>query len=219
MCEAAGKRKISIPAYTLGEELFNAISHGLGALLSVWALVAMLLKAETPAARVTAALFGASMVILYTISCVYHSLSRKTAGKRVLRVLDHCTVFLLVLCTYLPVSLLGVGGALGWALVGGVFAFAAAGIVFNAVSLEKFKVASVLCELGCGWSILLGLPQLLLSMGRAGVGMLALGGALYTVGAVLYGIGARKRYMHSVFHLFCLAGTWCHFWAVYAYLL
>ena len=201
MCEAAGKRKISIPAYTLGEELFNAISHGLGALLSVWALVAMLLKAETPAARVTAAL------------------SRKTAGKRVLRVLDHCTVFLLVLCTYLPVSLLGVGGALGWALVGGVFVFAAAGIVFNAVSLEKFKVASVLCELGCGWSILLGLPQLLLSMGRAGVGMLALGGALYTVGAVLYGIGAKKRYMHSVFHLFCLAGTWCHFWAVYAYLL
>ena len=124
-----------------------------------------------------------------------------------------------VLLTYLPVSLLGIGGALGWALVGGVFAFAAAGIVFNAVSLEKFKVASVLCELGCGWSILLGLPQLLLSMGRAGVGMLALGGALYTVGAVLYGIGAKKRYMHSVFHLFCLAGTWCHFWAVYAYLL
>jgi hemolysin III len=159
------------------------------------------------------------MIILYTVSCVYHALSRRTAGKRVLRVIDHCTVFLLVWCTYLPVSLLGVGGSLGWLLAGGVLLFAAAGMVLNAVSVEKFKIPSVLCQLACGWSVLAGIGRLKISMGPKGVLALLLGGALYSFGAVLYGLGAKKRYMHAVFHLFCLAGTACHFWAVYAYLL
>ena len=217
--DTAMKRNVSLPRYSLGEELFNAISHGLGALLSIAGLVLLALRARGALAVTTSVLFGASMVLLYTVSCVYHALSRKTKGKRVLRVIDHCTVFLLVLCTYLPVALLGVGGALGWTLAGIVFLLAAAGVTFNAVRLEACKIPSVICELLSGWSILAGLPRLMDSMGPTGVALLLMGGALYSAGAALYGLGARKPYAHSVFHLFCLGGTCCHFFAVYAHLL
>lgn len=213
------KLNIRIPAYSLGEEIFNAISHGLGGLASVMALVLMLVKAKTALAAVSVSVFGFAMILLYVISCVYHALSKRTEGKKVLRVLDHCNVFFLVLGTYVPVSLLGVGGWLGWTLLGVVFAFAATGMALNGVNVEKFKVPSVVCHLVCGWSILAGIPALLGSMGKAGVIWLIAGGVLYTVGSVLYGIGAKRRYIHCVFHVFCLLGSFCHFWAVYQYLL
>ena len=213
------KDRVCAPRYTLGEELVNAISHGIGAALSVAALVVMLLRARGPMAVSAVSVFGAAMIVLYTISCVYHSLSPRIRGKRVLRVLDHCSVFFLVLGTYVPVSLLGVSGARGWALLGVVFAFAAAGIALNAVSIEKCKSISVVCHLICGWSILAGIPQLMTRVGPAGVRWLLAGGVLYTLGAVLYGLGAKKRYIHSAFHFFCLLGTYCHFWCVYRYLL
>ena len=211
--------RISIPAYSLGEELINAISHGIGAGLSAAALVLMLVKAQGPLAVVSVAVFGGAMVLLYTISCVYHALPPRLEGKKVLRVIDHCNVFFLVLGTYVPVSLLGVGGALGWALLSVVFAFAATGIALNGVNVDRFKTISVFCHLVCGWSILAGLPKLFETMGRAGVYWLLAGGALYTVGSVLYGLGAKKRYIHSVFHFFCLLATFCHFISVYVYLL
>ena len=215
----AKKRGITIPNYSLGEEIFNAISHGIGGLLSVIALIMMLLKAKTPLAIVSVSVFGFAMIVLYVISCVYHALSKRVKGKKVLRVIDHCNVFFLVLGTYVPVSLLGVGGWLGWTLLGVVFAFAATGISLNGVNVEKFKVSSVICHLVCGWSILFGVPALLQSIGRAGVYWLVAGGAVYTVGSILYGIGSKKKYIHSVFHIFCLIGTACHFWAVYRFLL
>ncbi|MBQ6256337.1 MAG: hemolysin III family protein, partial [Clostridia bacterium] len=143
MTEARARLNIRIPHYTLGEEIFNAVSHGIGGLLSVLALVLMLVRARGALAVVSVSLFGAAMVVLYVISCVYHALSRRTEGKKVLRVIDHCNVFLLVLCTYGPVSLLGVGGALGWVLLSVVAAFAVTGIVFNAIRVDRFKVLSV----------------------------------------------------------------------------
>ena len=213
------KRSIKIPDYSLGEEIFNAISHGIGGLLSVAALILMLLKAKTPLAAVTVSVFGFSMVALYVISCVYHALSKRVKGKKVLRVIDHCNVFFLVLGTYVPVSLLGVGGWLGWTLLGIVFAFAATGIALNGVNVDRFKVSSVICHLVCGWSIVFGIPALLKTMGREGVAWLLAGGVLYTLGSILYGLGSKKKYIHSVFHVFCLAATFCHFWGIYAYLL
>ena len=213
------KGGISIPNYTLGEEIVNAISHGIGGVLSIMGLIMMLLKAKTPLAAVSVSVFGSAMIMLYVISCVYHALSRRVKGKKVMRVIDHCSVFFLVLGTYVPVSLLGVGGWLGWTLLSAVFAFAATGISLNAVNVDRFKVSSVVCHLVCGWSILLGVPGLLNTMGRAGVCWLAAGGAAYTAGSVLYGIGVKKKYMHFVFHIFCLIGTGCHFLGVYGYLL
>ena len=212
------KKKISIPAYSLGEELVNAVTHGLGALLSVAALVLMLARARGVLAVTVTAIFGASMILLYTMSCAYHALPKGT-GKKVFRVLDHCNVFLLVFGTYIPVALLGVSGVRGWVLFGLVAFFTLLGIVFTAVDLERFQLAAVLCQLLSGWSILLGISELRAAAGISGLLWMIAGGVMYTVGAVLYGIGRHRKYYHSIFHVFCLLGTFCHFWAIYRYLL
>ncbi len=210
---------VQLPAYTLGEELFNAISHGLGAVLSIPAIALMAVKAHGPKEAICAAVFGSAMLLLYTVSCVYHALPARLEGKKVLRVLDHCNVFLLVCGTYIPAALLGVGGALGWVLFGVVMAAMLTGIVFTALDVDRSGLPGVLCHLLSGWSILLGIPALRETAGDAGVYWMLLGGVFYSLGALLYGIGKRKTYMHCVFHVFCLAGTVCHFWAIYAYLL
>ena len=212
-------KEISIPSYSLGEELFNAISHGLGALLSIAALVLMLIRARNALEVTTAAIFGTSMIFLYTISCVYHALSPGLRGKKVLRVLDHCSVFLLVFGTYIPASLLGVSGVRGWLLFGLVAFFTALGIVFTALDLERYQLAAVICQLLSGWSILMGASNLRAALGLQGLIWMIAGGAMYTIGAILYGIGKNRKYCHSVFHVFCLLGTFCHFWAIYKYLL
>ena len=212
-------KEISIPSYSLGEELFNAISHGLGALLSIAALVLMLIRARNALEVTTAAIFGTSMIFLYSISCVYHALSSGLRGKKVLRVLDHCSVFLLVFGTYIPASLLGVSGVRGWLLFGLVAFFTALGIVFTALDLERYQLAAVICQLLSGWSILMGASNLRAALGLQGLIWMIAGGVMYTIGAILYGIGKNRKYCHSVFHVFCLLGTFCHFWAIYKYLL
>ena len=213
------KKEISIPSYSLGEELFNAISHGFGALLSIAALVLMLIRARNALEVTTAAIFGTSMIFLYTISCVYHALSPGLRGKKVLRVLDHCSVFLLVFGTYIPASLLGVSGVRGWLLFGLVAFFTALGIVFTALDLERYQLAAVICQLLSGWSILMGVSNLRAALGLQGLIWMIAGGVMYSIGAILYGIGKNRKYCHSVFHVFCLLGTFCHFWAIYKYLL
>lgn len=210
---------IRIPKYSLAEELFNSISHGLGGIFSIVALILMLVKANTALEYVTVSIFGTTMIVLYVISCVYHALSPRLTGKKVLRVLDHCNVFLLVFGTYIPVALLGVGGSLGWWLFAFVAAVSVVGIVFSAINTDKFQVLEVVCHLLNGWSILVGLPQLFQHMQFGGVLLLLLGGVFYSVGAILYGVGARKKYMHSVFHFFCLAGTVLQWLSIYLYLL
>lgn len=210
---------IRIPKYSLAEELFNSISHGLGGIFSIVALILMLVKANTALEYVTVSIFGTTMIVLYVISCVYHALSPRLTGKKVLRVLDHCNVFLLVFGTYIPVALLGVGGSLGWWLFAFVAAVSVVGIVFSAINTDKFQVLEVVCHLLNGWSILVGLPQLFQRMQFGGVLLLLLGGVFYSIGAILYGVGARKKYMHSVFHFFCLAGTVLQWLSIYLYLL
>lgn len=213
------KRTISIPDYTMGEEICNAVTHGFGALLSAVALTLLAIRAHGALSIITVTLFGVAMIQLYTVSCVYHALSPSLAGKKVLRVIDHCNVFLLVFGTYLPVALLGVGGSEGWILLGIVALFTVLGIVLTAIDVDRFQAASVVCHLLSGWSILFGIPSLLRTVGSTGLLYMILGGVMYSIGAVLYGSGKSKRYRHSVFHIFCLLGTFCHFWAVYHYLL
>ena len=213
------KLNIKVPGYTLEEELFNSISHGLGALLSIPALVLMVLRAHSVLAEVCVSLFGASMIVLYTVSCVYHSLSRNLEGKKVLRVIDHCNVYLLVFGTYIPVALLGVGGTLGWILFGITAFFSVLGITMTAINLDGTNKFQVGCHLVNGWSIIAGVPRLLQTIGTAGLFWLVCGGVLYSAGSVIYSLGAEKKFSHSVFHLFCIAGTFCHFWCVYRYLI
>lgn len=210
---------IRIPKYTLAEDLWNSISHGLAAIFAIVATILMIVKADTALEYVTVSVFGTTMIILYVISCVYHALSRRLTGKKVLRVIDHCNVFLLVLGTYTPIALLGVGGTLGWWLFSFVALITIIGITLSATNIDRFQTAEVICHLLSGWSILIGIHSLYTHMGFAGVLLLLLGGLAYTVGAILYALGAKRHYIHSVFHLFCIAGTVLQWLAIYLCLL
>ena len=149
--------RISIPRYTLGEELVNAISHGFGALMSVVALVMMLDKVTGPLQTICAVVFGVAMIMLYTVSCVYHALPPTLPAKRILRVIDHCNVYLLVFGTYVPASLIGVGSTLGWVLFGIVALFTVVGITTAAIDVDRFSKIQVVCHLVCGWSFVAGI--------------------------------------------------------------
>lgn len=212
-------KKISIPKYTLGEEIFNSISHGIGAGLAIAAIVLMAVKAKKPIEEVSVCLFGSTMIILYTISCIYHALSPKITGKKVLRVIDHCNVYLLVWGTYIPICLVAISGFLGWTIFGILTSITVLGITLSAINIEKFKVMEVICHLMNGWGSLLFINILINSMTKAGVMYLIIGGICYTVGSVLYGLGANKKYMHSVFHIFCLLGTFFHFITIYFFVI
>ena len=216
------KRKIQIPNYRLSEEIINSISHGIGAVLSIVAFLLLLVKAistQRPLAVVSSVIFGISMILLYTFSCIYHSLSKNISGKGVLRVLDHCNVYLLVFGTYFPLSLLGVGGGLGVFLLCVVGLFSFVGIFLTIIDIKKYQLLSVLCHLICGWSIVFGISSLLYHISFYGVVFLLLGGLFYTIGAILFGIGSKVPYIHCVFHVFCLLGTFSHFYCVYFYVL
>lgn len=216
------KRNIKIPNYSLGEELVNSISHGLGAIFGIVALILLIIKAvkySTPIGIVSVSIFASTMILLYTMSCIYHALSKKVKGKKVLRVLDHCNVFLLVFGTYIPVSLVGVRGTLGWILFGIVATVTITGIVFSSIDVDKYTVLEVICHLVNGWSILLGINSLISHCGIGSVIFMIAGGLMYSLGAILYLIGAKKKYIHCVFHFFCLAGTILHFIAIYGYII
>ena len=210
---------VKIPGYTVTEEVINAITHGLGAAFAIVALVLMEVRARTAIGHATAALFGAAMIITYTMSCIYHAVPARFEGKKVLRIIDHCNVFILVFGTYIPATLIAVGGKLGWTLFGVVAFVTTVGIALSVVDVDKYSALEVVCHLINGWSILFALPQLLEYSGRTGVFYMALGGVMYTIGAALYGIGSKMRFMHCVFHVFCLLGSMAHFWAIYKYVI
>lgn len=213
------KLNIRIPDYTLGEELFNSISHGIGAVFSIVALVLLVVKAHGVLAETAVSLYGSTMIVLYTISCIYHALSPNLEGKKVLRVIDHCNVFLLVYGTYIPAMLLGIGGRLGWLMCTGVGIVTLIGIILTCINIDKYTLPAVICHLVNGWSVVMVIPKLIQVMGIQGIIYIAVGGVMYTIGAILYGLGKKIRYMHSVFHIFCMLGTFFQFWGIYQYLL
>lgn len=213
--------RISIPKYSLSEELLNSISHGVGALFGIVGTALCIVKAANtadPWRIVSSAIFGVSVLLLYLMSCLYHALKVNMA-KRVFRVIDHCTIFLLIAGTYTPFTLVTLRGTIGWLLFGIVWGMALLGITLNAIDLKKFSKISVACYLIMGWTILAAFQPLADALAPQGVALLIWGGIAYTVGAGLYGIGAKVKYFHSVFHFFCLAGTVLHFLAIYLYVL
>ncbi|MDY4140480.1 MAG: hemolysin III family protein [Eubacteriales bacterium] len=215
------KHRISIPKYTLGEELISAISHGVGALLGIAALVLCIVKSCNPFdgyKLASSIVYGLTVTLLYLMSCLYHSLKVNKA-KRVFRVIDHCTIFLLIAGTYTPYTLVALRGTLGWWIFGIIWGIAILGIVLNAVNLKKFAKLSVACYLIMGWIIVFAYQYMVQVMHPTALSLLIWGGIAYTVGAVLYAIGSKKKYFHSVFHFFCLAGTILHFFSIYLYVL
>ncbi len=213
-----------LPAYTKGEEIFNFVSHVVGGAFGVAILVLCVVRAalhHNPWGVVSCSIYGASMVMLYTISSIYHGL-RPGMGKKVLQVLDHCTIYFLIGGSYMPIlfcSIRPVSPAWCWVLFGLVWGFAAMATVFTAIDLKKYRVLSMLCYIGTGWCIILAAPIAIRAIPVPGLVFLVLGGVAYTVGAVLYGLGKKIRYMHSVFHLFVIAGSLLQFFCIFFYVI
>lgn len=209
------RRGLGLPRYSLGEEIFSAVSHGVSALGAVAALVLLLVFCEkTPLKVVSTAIFGGSMVLLYTVSTLYHALGLNRA-KVVFRALDHCTIFLLIAGTYAPITLVCIGGAQGWVMFGVVWAAAVLGVVLNAVSVKRFLKVSMACYLAMGWVVVFAMKTFRQNVTNMGFWCLLLGGLCYTLGAALYGVGKKLPYIHGVFHLFVLAGSALHTVCVY----
>jgi hemolysin III len=211
--------KIELHKYSLGEELINSISHGVGALLAIAAMIVGIVFSvlyNNSWCVVSVTIYGSTLILLYTNSTLYHAL-KPNAGKKVFRVIDHCSIFLLIAGTYTPYTLVTLRGGLGWTLFGIVWAAAALGITLTAIDLKKFAKFSMVCYLAMSWDIIFAIKPLLAHMASGGLALLLIGGAFYTVGAVLYGIGRRKKYIHSVWHFFVIAGSVMHYFSILIY--
>lgn len=213
-----------LPDYTRGEEVFNMVSHVVGAGLGVVALVLTVVFSAlrgNPWSVVSSAVYGGSMILLYTVSGIYHGL-RPNTGKRVMQVIDHCTIYLLIAGTYTPVALGAIrtySPAWCWVLFGIVWGCAALGATFTAIDMKKYEKLSMVLYLGMGWCIVMAAKPAMAAIPAAGLGWILAGGVAYTVGAVLYGIGKRHRYMHSVFHVFVVAGSVLQFFGIFFYVI
>ena len=205
-------RERKLPDYTRGEEITNMVTHIVGAALSLLILIGgIILSAyhRNPWAIVSSCVYGLTMLWLYTMSSVYHGL-RDNTGKRVLQVLDHCTIYALIAGTYTPILLVSIRPAypaLAWTIFGCEWGLGLAAAAMTAIDLKKYARLSMLCYIAMGWLIVLALSPTLETVGTAGFLWLLAGGLAYTVGAVLDGIGKKRRYFHSVFHICVLLGS------------
>ncbi len=213
-----------LPDYTFGEEIFNMISHIGGAIFGVVALISCVIvsMARSDAwAVVSSAIYGSSLILLYTMSSVYHGLPRNT-GKKVMQILDHCTIYFLIGGTYTPIVLCAireVSPVWAWTIFGIVWGCAVFGSVFTAIDLRKYRVLSMICYLGMGWCVVIAVKPTIAAVPQMGLLWLLMGGIAYTVGAILYGLGKKIRYMHSVFHMFVLAGSVMQYISIIGYIL
>jgi hemolysin III len=201
--------------YTRGEEIANSLTHGLGLLLSVAGLAVLVTFAalHSDAWAVTAgAIFGASLVMLYASSTLYHSL-RAERTKQVVRVIDHAAIFLLIAGTYTPFMLVNLRGPWGWSLFGVVWGLAVVGITLKLFFTGRFRVLSTLVYLFMGWLVMVAIKPLAEALPRGSLIMLLAGGLAYSLGTVFY-LWKRLPYHHAVWHLFVLTGSICHFFAV-----
>jgi hemolysin III len=211
-----------LPTYTKGEEIFNMTSHIVGGALGVVATTLCIIFAalhNNVYGIISSAIYGFSMILLYTMSSIYHGL-RPNKAKRVFQVLDHCSIFLLIAGTYTPyclVTLREYNTALGWTLFGIVWGMAVVGIILNSIDIKKYKIFSMICYLIMGWCILIKAPLLPKLLGLPGFILLLSGGVAYTIGAVFYGFGKKKKYIHSVFHMFILLGSVLQFFSILFY--
>lgn len=214
-----------LPKYSKGEEIMNMTSHIVGAAFGLVAMILCIVFAaihENSYGVVSAVIYGFTMILLYIMSSIYHGLSPKLKGKKVMQVLDHCSIFLLIAGSYTPFALCTLreyDAATGWTVFGIIWAIAILGIVLNSIDLKRYKVFSMICYLIMGWCIILKvtiLPELITWPGFI---LLLSGGIVYTIGAVLYGVGKKVKYMHSVFHLCILIASILQFFSILLYVM
>ncbi len=205
--------------YSLGEEIMNGVTHGVGAALSVAGLTVLVVLAVlygNVKQVVSFSIYGASLIILYVASTLYHSFQQPKV-KRVFRIIDHASIFLLIAGTYTPFLLLGVQGAWGWTFLIIIWGLAILGVSFKALFINRLQKLSVLMYILMGWLGVLVIKTLLANIPVGGLVWLAVGGAAYTIGVIFYAL-KKIPYMHGVWHLFVLLGSVCHYFAVLLYL-
>ena len=214
----------ALPDYTKGEELLNTWSHIAGAAFGVAALIICLAVSIARGdgwAIVSSAIYGVSLILLYTMSSVYHGLPCGMA-KKVMQVIDHCTIYFLIGGSYTPVMLCAVrfvSPGWAWSILGLVWGCAIIAIILTAIDLKKYEKFSMACYIGMGWCVVLAIKPAMAAVSAPGLLLLLAGGISYTLGAVLSGLGKKHRYMHSCFHLFVLAGSILHFIAILQFVL
>ena len=211
-----------LPAYTKGEEIFNMVSHIVGGALGIAYLVLCVVFAaikHNPMGVVSGAIYGASVVILFTMSSIYHGM-KPSLAKKVFRIIDHCTIYLMIAGTYTPITLCAIraeNAAAAWTLFGIIWGITVVAITLTAVDMNKFKIFSMICYLFMGWFVVVFWKITYTSIGNGGAVFLILGGLLYTVGAILYAVGKKKRYIHSLFHIFVDIASLMHFFCIFFY--
>lgn len=215
-----------LPNYTKGEEIFNMVSHivggGLGVIIATLCIVKAFLNHDAYQV-VSAFIYGFSMIILYTMSSIYHGLVPVTA-KKVFQIIDHCAIFVLIAGTYTPIALCSIreyNTALGWCLFGFVWAMSALGVTLNAIDIKKYTLFSNICYIAVGWCVVFIINHTIKAVSMIGFWWLLAGGIAYTIGAVLYGIAGKwgLKYVHSIFHLFVIFGSVLQFICIILYVL
>ena len=213
-----------LPDYTKGEEIMNMVTHIVGGGIAIAALVFGVLRAALRGNAwdiVGAAIYGGTMVGLYAMSSIYHGL-RPGMAKKVLQVLDHCTIYFLIAGTYTPILLSAfrpMYPGIAWGLFLLEWGLTATAVSLTAIDLKKYNAFSMVCYIGMGWAIFPFMNKAITVLTPAGFYLLLWGGIAYTIGAILYGIGSKKRWFHSVFHIFVVLGSLLQFLSIYLYVL
>lgn len=209
------KHKLINDYYTLGEEIANSITHGIGAALSISGFTILIVLASIYGDTrqiVSFAIYGGTLITLYLASTLYHSLQHPPL-KRILRIVDHSCIFLLIAGTYTPFLLVAVRGALGYTMLVVVWGIAILGIAFKTMFIHRFEVLSVLAYVGMGWLCVIVWHELVTTLSTQSLYLLAAGGAFYTAGIIFYAL-RRMPYNHAVWHVFVLGGSICHYFAI-----
>ena len=211
-----------LPDYTRGEEIMNMVTHIVGGVVGIVALTLCVIRAaihDNVWGIVTSAIYGTTMITMFTISSVYHGL-KPNLGKKVMQVIDHCTIYFLIAGTYTVVVLSAIRPVyplLGWGLFAFEWTMVALATTFTAIDLKKYEVFSMICYIGMGWAVIPFWKQTLAVLTMPGFLLLLCGGIAYTIGSILYGLGKKRKWMHSIFHIFVVLGALLQFFSVLLY--
>ena len=214
----------ALPNYSRGEEIANMLTHIAGGVLGIIVLALCIIRAAQKGNAygiTTSAIYGAAMICTFAVSSIYHGLL-PCFGKKVMQVVDHCTIYFLIAGTYTVVVLSGIRPVfpvLGWGLFFFEWTLAIIAATLTAIDMKKFEVFSMICYIGMGWAVIPFAKQTFAALTAPGFYLLLWGGIAYSIGAILYGIGSKKKWMHSVFHVFVVLGALLQFFSVFFYAL
>lgn len=213
-----------LPDYSRGEEIFHMASHIAGGVFAFTALLMCVIRSALGGnawAIVSSIVYGVTMIVLYCLSSVYHGL-KPSLGKKVLQVLDHCSIYFMIAGTYTPILLVALRPlypALAWSVFCAEWALTALAVTLTAIDLRQYRVFSMFCYLFMGWAVICFTPFAVRALSPGGFWLLLSGGLAYTFGAILYGIGGKRRWFHGLFHLFVLAGSVLQFLSIYLFVI